>query len=252
MKVFFVSIAAIVCAAVLAFGNIHYNDKINTTVGAAQGKTDSVNPGSSSNSSDITSLISNWPKDSQKLFQKRQKENKPFRLLMVGSDTHWTEPVVNSLKETYKGIVVEVQQYELNSMEFIQLGKYEELRQEKADLILLEPFTLKDNGEVRSEDSFANINTIMDRVTQDKKDTAFILQPPNPLYNATYYPMQVAELKKFAKEKGITYMDHWTSWPDQKSEEMKGYLTSDGSTPSDNGYEVWSRAVTDFLINKVK
>ena len=39
-----------------------------------------------------------------------------------------------------------------------------DLVKEQPDLVLFEPFTLKDNGEVEIDDSLANVSSIMDAV----------------------------------------------------------------------------------------
>jgi hypothetical protein len=95
-------------------------------------------------------------------------------------------------------------------MEFVENNKKQEVSTKKADLILFEPFLLNDNdGMVKIQDSLTHLSKIMKDVEKVNPDTTFLLQPSYPLYGATLYPKQVAELKKYAKENNITYLDHW-------------------------------------------
>ena len=50
------------------------------------------------------------------------------------------------------------------------------------------------------------------------------IQPPHPLYQATYYPVQVEALAQYAEDNDIPYLNHWEAWPDQDSKEIKDYL----------------------------
>ena len=74
----------------------------------------------------------------------------------------------------------------------------EEVIAAKPDMIIFEPFTLKDNGEVAIDDSLENTATTLAAITESLPETEVILQPPHPLYNATYYPRQVEALAGFA------------------------------------------------------
>ncbi len=103
---------------------------------------------------------------------------------------------------------------------------------------------------VRSEinESLDHVSSVMDSIKSKNPETVFILQPPHPLYNATFYPNQVKALKNYAEAEGIVYLDHWKAWPDYSTEKIKDYLTKDQSEPSVKGHEVWAKFVTDYLI----
>lgn len=170
---------------------------------------------------------------------------------MAVDNSGWANAVKRKLEEIYGDtIAVKVKQYETNSMEFVQQDKQKELIDEKADMIILEPFTLADNGLINNSDTLDNITKIITDVKASKKDTTFILQPPHPLYNATYYPQQVNELKKYALDNKITFLDHWTVWPDTNSKELQNFLTKDNKSPNEKGHQLWALYIEKFLIKK--
>ncbi|MFB5282752.1 SGNH/GDSL hydrolase family protein [Peribacillus sp. Hz7] len=153
------------------------------------------------------------------------------------------------MEDTYGDTVqMSEQTYDLTSTEFVNQEKQKELIEAKADLILFEPLTLKDNGQVAIDDSHAHISTIIQDVTDANEQTTFVIQPPHPLYNATYYPLQVEALKQYATDNNILYLDHWNSWSDQTSDETKALLTEDNELPNKDGYKLWRTYLEDFFI----
>ncbi|MDQ0219254.1 SGNH/GDSL hydrolase family protein [Peribacillus cavernae] len=262
MKIILSLLLAIACTAVLVLGNMHWNDQIKSSVNSSSAAQEevpqkSVDEKQNPTEDELLSFAGNWPKESQELYKKRLGEKKPFTILFGGSKAMaanvngWPNAVKGELEKTYGDTVtVKVKQYDLNSMEFVQQDKQQELIDQKADLIIFEPFTLADNGEINNSDTLDNITTIIQNVKAAKKDTTFILQPPHPLYKATFYPQQVNELKNFAKENNITYLDHWTVWPDIHSKELQNFLNKDNESANAKGHEVWALYIEEFLIKK--
>ena len=140
--------------------------------------------------------------------------------------------------------------YDLTSIAYINEEKITEVMEEQPDLILFEPFTLKDNGKVGIDDSLENTSAVIASVKESLPQTEVILQPPHPLYNANFYPKQVEELQQFAEDNGITYLNHWEAWPDKNSEEIKEYISEDSSQPSSKGHQLWADYLTDYFIAK--
>ena len=257
MKVTIISVLAIACAAVLVLGNIHWDKKTTVAVGpeqATQAPSEHKASAADHQTQDLLSYATNWPENSQEQFKQKIEENQPFHIIIAGSESlaaennGWPNMVKASLEETYgEAVKVDVQEYDMNSSQFVQQDKQQELT---GDMIILEPFTLKDNGVVRIEDSIANLETIIDDVTAAHPNTEFLIQPPHPLYDARFYPIQVNQLKKFAEDHQLTYLDHWSAWPDAKTEEIKDYLLEDQSAPNERGHEIWAKFIEDFLIKK--
>ncbi|MCK1981931.1 MULTISPECIES: SGNH/GDSL hydrolase family protein [Peribacillus] len=259
MKAFLPTFIILACVVSLVMGNIHWNNKISDA-SIGQPSTKQLKEESSKispNNEESVKFIGNWPKESKELYKKRLAEGKPFKILMVGSNSLGNEAynlpddLADQLKDVYGDTVqVDGLLYDLMSSQFVSQNKQKDLIEAEADLILFEPFTLKDNGNVAIEDSLGNITTIINDVTAANKETQFILQPPNPLYNATYYPNQVKELEKYAKDKDIPYLNHWSNWPDQTSDKMIDVLNEERELPNDKGYKIWSFYLEEFFIKQ--
>lgn len=247
-----------ICTISLVLGNINWQDKVSNASNIPLEPTDKVEPNESSPSNaELVKHTENWPKKSKKLYQERIAHGKAFKILIVGSNslggTEYNIPndLATRMKQVY-GETVQVDGliYDLMSTQFVSQNKQKDLIEKEADLILLEPFTLKDNGNVAIDDSLENITKIMEDVTAANEDSQFILQPPNPLFDATYYPNQVKELKKYAQDNDIPYLNHWSNWPDQNAEEMKDVLNKDLELPNEEGYKIWSMYLEEFFIKQ--
>lgn len=185
-------------------------------------------------------------------------EGKPFKIQMVGSaalgegSTSWPEILKAELQKEFGESVIEasINSYDLNSLSFTSDNKQQEIIDAKPDLVILEPFILKDNGAVAIEDSLENTKNIMENVKSANPETTFIIQPAHPLYNSQYYPIQVQNLKAFAEDNNVTYLDHWTAWPEQDNQELKEYLSADNSQPNEKGHKVWAEYLVDYFISK--
>ncbi|MBT2661589.1 SGNH/GDSL hydrolase family protein [Bacillus sp. ISL-45] len=261
MKAFFTTLLAVVCMGVLLWGNMHWTKK--TTV---SGNND-VSPAvvvtkeaevTSSPADALLDLTRNWPEQAAENFKKALDENRTYKILLVGSaalgdeQSGWASSTKEQLIAAYGGehMEVDIQTFNLTSLEFIDEEGTAQVSGSLADMVLFEPFTLMDNGEVTIENSLDNIQQVIDGTLEAKPDTVFMLMPPHPIYNAVYYPKQVEALKNYAEENEIPYLDHWEAWPNTKTEEIKEYITPDYSQPNEQGHEIWSKYVTDYLISK--
>lgn len=262
MKAILVTLLAALCFTLLLLGNMHWDKKTtistaktvdtNEEVEQTQTTTTKKEPKADSSLETLQSYMTNWPKESKDTFAKAYNEEKAFQIVIAGSTTNkWVETVSANIRNTF-GDTIEISElsYDLTSTEFINDDKTEDIIQANPDLVILEPFTLKDNGLVTIEDSLANLQSVMNTIKESNANVGFILQPPHPLYNAKFYPVQVQELKAYAESNQIVYMDHWTSWPDPNTEEILPYLTEDRSEPSEEGYKIWGESITNFIIDK--
>lgn len=262
MKAILVTLLAALCFTLLLLGNMHWDKKTtistakavdtNEEVKQTQLTTTKEEEKQDSSLETLQSYMDNWPKESKAAFAKAYNEKKSFQVVIAGSTTNsWVETVSSNLSSIY-GNTIEISElsYDLTSSEFVNEEKFDDINQANPDLILFEPFTLKDNGLVTIEDSIANLQTVISTVKESNSNVSFILQPPHPLYNAKFYPVQVQELKTYAESNQISYIDHWTNWPDASTEDILPYLAEDRSEPSEEGYELWANAVSDFLISK--
>ena len=259
MRVFLPTIIVLLSITSIVMGNIHWKGKISD-VNISQPKAKEVSTethASSPRQENLVKYIGNWPNESKELYKHRLSEGKPFKILLVGSSSLGNEAynlpddLAQQLKTVY-GDTVQVDGliYDMTSSQFVVQNKQKELADATADLILLEPFTLKDNGNVTIEESLENITSIIQDVQSESKDTQFMLQPPNPLYKATYYPNQVKELDKYAKANDIPYLNHWSNWPDLSSEKMRDVLNENQKLPNENGYKIWSLYLEEFFVKQ--
>ncbi|MGE6375509.1 SGNH/GDSL hydrolase family protein [Peribacillus muralis] len=257
MRVFLPTLIVLLSITSIVMGNIHWKGKISDVSMSQPEAKETITETHASRPSqeDLVKNTGNWPKESQELYKHRLSEGKPLKLLLVGSDSlgnqkyNLPDDLAQQLKTIY-GDTVQVDGfiYDMTSSQFVLQNKQQELTDAHADLILLEPFTLKDNGNVTIEESLENITSIIKDVQSKSKDTQFLLQPPNPLYKATYYPNQVKELDKYAKANDIPYLNHWSNWPDLSSENMKDVLNENRELPNENGYKIWSLYLEEFFI----
>ncbi len=155
------------------------------------------------------------------------------------SKTNWN---LHTAKQVFEVVVKEYG--DMTTKEALEANVDKEIIDAKPDILLWEPFILNNNGVIEIEDTLQQIDTIIQNIQSALPDVTVMLQPPHPIYNATYYPTQVEELKTFAREKGYTYLDHWKAWPDYKSEELNDVVNENTDLPNERGHQLWA----DFLI----
>ncbi len=57
-----------------------------------------------------------------------------------------------------------------------------------------------------------NLDVIMSHITEADKDLVTILQPSQPIYNASNYPKEAEALGEFAgRTNGYEYVNHWSA-----------------------------------------
>ncbi len=264
MKAFTTFLLGIATVIVLFIGHSYWNQRIEAapkdvpSLPDHHDTTDQEISEDKTNQQDLTPYIRNWPKSSADRFQLSLKEKRPFTILFVGSpaigsDTAGTFPIVKKkLVDTFggKNIQVGIKTYTTTSSKFAESNELNEIAAEKADLIIFEPFILMNNGQVLIENTLKDVTKMMNDVKAKNPEITFILQPSYPVYKAKIYPNQVAALKKYAEDNQITYLDHWSAWPDSNTETLKEYLTPDQSAPSEKGAQAWSDFLIKYLISE--
>ncbi|MGJ7910840.1 SGNH/GDSL hydrolase family protein [Neobacillus sp. LXY-1] len=259
MKTFFTYILGLITIGVLIYGHSYWNQKIEAAPkrdSSAVTKQDIQE--SEANSSNLLAFAKNWPADSIEEFKQAMTEKRPFKILFVGSpaigsETDGAYPIIkNKLLETYgeKNIQVGIKTFNSTSTQLLHSPGMEEVIGEKADLVVLEPFILLNNGKIKIGDTLKNVTQMMNDIKAGNPKMTFILQPSYPLYNAKNYPTQVGELKKFAESNQISYLDHWAAWPDSNTSEFKNYLLPDQSAPSEKGNRMWSEYLIKYFISQ--
>ncbi|MBT2730147.1 hypothetical protein J7E63_25150 [Bacillus sp. ISL-75] len=259
MQKFLTALLAVGFLITLYLGQSHWNQERQASAKNKPIKQSSTTKIDDQNSEEqkLLEFTSNWPTNAVEQFRQSLQADKPFTILFagspaLGSETDGSFPLIKEqLLKTFgeQHIKVELKTFNSTSTQLLYYKKQTEIADVNADLIILEPFILMNNGEVLIKDTLENTSKIIDDIKKNKPETAFILQPSFPLYQAEIYPHQVEELKKYAQEKQLTYLDHWSSWPDPNTAEMKDYLLPDMSAPSEQGNHVWSEYILKFLTN---
>ncbi|WP_404322752.1 hypothetical protein LG298_24080 [Cytobacillus firmus] len=260
MKAFITFLLAACCVFILIAGNLHWQDKIADSTAPesspAAEKSKVADPADPEKER-IMSLAANWPENSRKQLEKDLDEQRAFSITILGSKSlgegsdSWPVLLKAELQSAYGKDLMELRtlSYDMTSSQFVNQNM-EDFLKNPGDLILFEPFTLNDNGEVGSKAGLENLVLVMEEVKSKNPDSTFILQPPHPLYDTIYYPKDVEKLKEYSKENSIPYLDHWTAWPELDDPVMKEFLAFDNSQPSEKGHRVWADFLIDYFIHK--
>ncbi|MFP7299093.1 SGNH/GDSL hydrolase family protein [Neobacillus niacini] len=251
MKYFLTGLWGLVCLGVLVYGHIHWN-KETAANAVAQAPAVEQQVTNEVNFDQYLALAANWPESAREQLKLHMQEGTPFKILFVGSSLmEWEKNVTQSLIESFGSdkLQTAVHTYDLTSEAIVAENKQLELAAEKAQLILIEPFLLNDNGRIKIDATLANVTKIMEDIKAANPDTTFILQPSNPFYLPNYYADQVEALKVYAAANNVTYLDHWQAWPATDNPEIKNYLNGD-TEPNETGYQVWSQFLVEYFVNK--
>lgn len=249
-----VIITLILCVGTIIFGNLHWKNKIaargeevaNTVVA----KTEPLKEAEANQ--DVSVYFSNLPESVQNKIKDAQTSGQPLQFVIYGSNATsveegaWPAQLSKQLEDTYGTNVFQVtviSEGEKTSLDVVREKSYKQVSELKPDIVLFEPFMLKDNGLIGLSNTLDNIETMMDSWKSENDAVTIMIQPPNPLYSANYYPKEVKELQEYAKQNKLTYLNHWEAWPDLEDSKMNDYLTEE-SDANDNGNKIWA----DFLI----
>ncbi|QGQ48218.1 SGNH/GDSL hydrolase family protein [Metabacillus sediminilitoris] len=264
-------VTVLVCAGSIIVGNIHWNNKISAKAEMVENyKEPAVIEENvmgaeipikevEEKESDLSTYTQNLPEQLQKKIQHASTSGKPVHLVIYGSESTsakkgaWPELLRNQLRSTYGEKVIKVtviSEGDKTSIDVLRSKSYENVSKQKPDVVLFEPFTLKDNsGKIPINNRLGSIEDMIDSWKTANKAVTILLQPANPIYGATYYPKQINELKEFVKKHNIAFIDHWGNWPNGKDKKIKNYLTPT-SMPNENGNKVWSQYLIDYFVAK--
>ncbi|MFD1929270.1 SGNH/GDSL hydrolase family protein [Sporosarcina siberiensis] len=203
----------------------------------------------------LQKLTANQDESVRALFQKRLDSSEKVDFLMIGStsmdygDSGYAERLQVALGETYaEFITFHKISFDGTSSEFMKEIEEERITLDgDYDVVLMEPFTLRNNGKVIIEKEHAHIKTVRGQLSGFVEDSVLILQPPNPIYKMQYYETQVRALNTFAGAQGIPYINHWLDWPAKDSADLP-LLLGENSMPNSDGAELWANALIGYFI----
>jgi hypothetical protein len=267
MKNLSLLLLAILTVVFLILGNMYWQDRTDISTEKVDdspvNETESVQKEKEPDTETDTAsafeeMTSKWPVNAREQFLQAVKSNETYKVAIVGSPSlgaesdGWSVQLQQELSETYgEQIDVKLFEFDTTSTEFINGSMSEEVTGYQPDLVLFEPFTLNDNTVgVAPADTAYSVNAFLTDLQGANEDVTLMLQPGHPLYEAVYYPQQVDELKAFAEENNLTYLDHWTEWPESDDEALQEYLTDTQDVPSEKGHELWADYLKDYFISE--
>ncbi len=252
MKKVWVLITLIVCGAAIIFGNLHWNEKIS-----AQGEptitTSEQVQEVEKDEPQVLSYAANLPETLQDKIKIAVESDKPIKLVIFGtseSEGTWIDLFTKELTATYGEKVFEITAISTgnhSTKELVNEAVYEEINELKPDVVLFEAPMLKDNGTVGISHTLSNIEEIIEFWQEVNKELVVMVQPPNPLHAAIYYPGEVQQLQQLMEKNEIIYLNHWDNWPELDSSEMKEYLTDDNQA-NEKGFSVWAEYLINYFV----
>lgn len=110
------------------------------------------------------------------LFRKKVMKRNPVNFMVAGSSSTWERRESGRCGDdrSEKGM----------------RGCSSDLGEKKPDLLLLEPFPLVDNSMIEMEEQLENRSTILDDCKGENPEIVILLQQPNPIKDAHYYPKE--------------------------------------------------------------
>jgi hypothetical protein len=272
MRIVAFIVVVILAVGSIIVGKVHWNNKLSAFSGmesrlvSTESKSqaqESIEEETTNVEHNIMKYTRNLPGDIKEKIEQAVNTGEPVKFVVLGSkstasqENGWPSLFSKRLNEAYGQDIFDFSIHEItdkNSLDVIAEQLYKGALEAKPDLLLLEPFILKDNGEVRMEDRLENIITILEDFREVNPNVFLLLQPSNPLYNATYYPKEVEELRLFAQNNEIVYLNHWEAWPDQNSAEIQSYLLEDPenpykSLPNDKGHQLWADYLVKYFVS---
>ena len=267
MRNVFVIIVAFISLGALIFGQIHWDNKVKNPTIQTSIKTKNITleeqeqSGQSPVVEDVTPLDYARKLDSpiRELLVSRIANDFRIDLVIIGSKglssseyTVWHEIVEKELEAVYGNIfnVTIVELEGKRSNEVVQNNLHINDITSTPDIILLEPFTINDNGFIAMRNRFENLETMIVDFKQLNEDVIVLLQPSIPIHNAKFYPGEEDALRTYSLEKGYIYLNHWANWPDYTDEEVLNFLMDDRSNPNQQGHDAWAAYIMDFFVNK--
>ena len=259
MKKLFVLVTLLVCGAAIIFGNVHWNHKISAQGAKVTNKEEvGTVKGESGKGKVVSSYSSNLPEKLQEKLNKAATSGKPLKLVIYGTNATtneewmWPNLLSKELIDTYGKNVFEITVLSTGNNtthDIVNNQSYKEINELQPDILLFEPSMLKDNGNVGIENSLHNVQTMVDSWQEANKDLTLMIQPPNPLYSANFYPIEISQLQEYAEKNDMIYLNHWENWPDLEDPKMEDYLTETNDA-NKSGHEVWADYLIDYFVGQ--
>ena len=262
----------VLCGGIIFAGNNHWNNKISAQSEKVTRNEDVITTKTQELQTTIPkeepieedkkekpTYTRNLPKELQEKISNATTTGKPLQFVIYGSKATsqeanaWPDLLGKQLAATYGENVFNItvlSEGDKTSIDVMRSNSYEKVSELKPDLILFEPFMIKDSSsKIATKNRIGSIEKMVATWTAENKEVTIFMQPSNPIAGATYYPNQVAKIAEHAKENNIIYLNHWENWPESKDKKIKDYLT-DTSEPNGSGHKVWAEYLINYFVAK--
>jgi hypothetical protein len=248
----------VVSVGVLVAGKMHWNNKIASATAAAHTTTKIEETKPQPKKVEEVTYTQHLPNSVADKVKNVATTKKPLNMVMVHSGKgEWITPVQQGIEATYgKGVWnISSQSYASDTSSQLIAGTViGDVVKANPEVILFEApalnDNLNDNGKINGAESLKNMEKLIQEWQKQLPNAAILIQPGQPLYNAVNYPIEIANVKKFAEDKGYTYIDHWTKWPDYKTDKFLPYLAADKRTLNEQGHALWAEQITNYFVGK--
>lgn len=278
MKNLICGVIVTISAGAIIAGNIHWNQKLSAQAQQIVKKDDSIVVNQAvenntepieekttqqvkkeENKQDLSTYTRNLPQELQKKIIDASQNGQTLNMVIYGSESSssekeaWPDLLKQHLTETYGKDLFNVEilsEVNKTTVDVIRTKSYKKVNELNPDIALFEPFMIRDNNEkVSMQNRTGYIQKIINSWEAENEGITVLLQPSNPIHNAIYYPKQVDEIKNFAKENSITYIDHWENWPALDNKKLKEYVTA-SNQPNKSGHKVWAEYLGNYFTGK--
>lgn len=255
-KIVFISVI-LGCMILLIGSYMQWNKKISSSVVQSPKVTSTTGEAKEAvqdNEQDLLALAANASPQVLSVIEARLNAEEKVDFLMVGSssmtegESGYADRLKMSLEEAYGDAMnITITSFDTTSDAFIENLSANVALDEGYDLILFEPFNIKNNGVLSLEDQQIYISSFQNQLKEYVEDAVLILHPSQPLHRAVNYPVEVGAIQEFANNNDIPYIDHWANWPASDSDELPNFL-NENAGPNDAGAEVWANTLINYFI----
>lgn len=241
-----------VTLGVTVAGNVHFKGKIAAATSNVNTTIQQIGSEVKQQDSSYMEYMKNLPEEVQAKIKQAIETKTTLQLVIAGDEavTGWPDILAKNLQDTYgPGVFqVTVRSYpQKTTKDWVAEKLFEDVASSKPDILLYEPSLLVDAGVLGKQQSMNNIVLILDEVKHLVPGIFVMVQPPNPLYKAQYYPSTIQLLKDSMQKKGITYLDHWGNWPDPNGDDILSYLEKPNGWANAKGQQAWAQYLTDYF-----
>ncbi|WP_158735775.1 hypothetical protein [Alteribacillus sp. YIM 98480] len=262
MKGFFYGLIVFLLITVIVYGKFHYDQKIADTVNNSLSSNTVQNEASEGEVAANEETLDETLEGAEEVFAEKMRstvgEGEPLTIVVAGSsvindqeEESFPALLLKDLQEKYQTDQIKMEVVDFKDQTSLDVLDNEEANQIAAlepDVFIFAPLVLNDDGLVSMDDTLYSMNDIVQTVEKENPDVATYIQPPQPVYENTYYVDRIEQLQNETASNDVTYINHWESWPEAGDEAMDIYF--EGSEPTLEGHKRWADHLFTFFTNQ--